>query len=82
MPSAKDVATYDEAPAMRAEAIVHRLAETVEASPPDLVVLNFANPDMVGHTGNMAATEEALETVDRCLGEALQVLEGWERRSL
>ncbi|MBC7293792.1 MAG: alkaline phosphatase family protein, partial [Thermoleophilia bacterium] len=39
-------------------------------------VLNFANPDMVGHTGNIAATVAAIEHVDRCLGQVLAVLEG------
>ncbi len=44
------------------------------ANPVDFVVLNFANPDMVGHTGNLAATVEAIEYVDRCLGRVLRVL--------
>ena len=42
----------------------------------DFVVLNFANPDMVGHTGNIPATVEAVGHVDRCLGRVLEVLDG------
>ena len=44
--------------------------------PVDFVVLNFANPDMVGHTGNIPATVAALETVDRCLGRTIDILTG------
>jgi 2,3-bisphosphoglycerate-independent phosphoglycerate mutase len=76
VPSPKSVATYDQKPAMSAYEIVRCLEEAVRDAPPNLVVLNFANPDMVGHTGSLSATVEAVEHVDRCLGEALQVLEG------
>lgn len=74
VPSRKDVATYDQAPAMSAYEVAQALEELVEEDPVDLVVLNFANPDMVGHTGDMAATIEALEHVDTCLGRVLQAL--------
>lgn len=76
VPSPKSVATYDQKPAMSASEVVDCLEEAVRDDAPNLVVLNFANPDMVGHTGNMSATVEAVEHVDRCLGRALQVLEG------
>lgn len=75
VPSPTDVATYDEKPAMSAYQVADRLAEMMAAEPVDLVVLNFANPDMVGHTGDIAATVRAIEVVDRCLGKVLKVLE-------
>ncbi len=75
VPSPKDVETYDQKPAMSAYEVVQAFAEIMAAEPVDLVVLNFANPDMVGHTGSLPATIEAVEHVDRCLGEVLRVLE-------
>ncbi len=75
VPSPKSVATYDQKPEMSAYGVVDCLEQTVRDAPPDFVVLNFANPDMVGHTGNIPATVQAVEHVDRCLGKALQVLE-------
>ncbi len=74
VPSQKDVATYDQRPAMSAYEVASCLAETIRDDPPALVVLNFANPDMVGHTGNLSATIEAIEHVDTCLGKVLEVL--------
>jgi len=76
VPSPKTVATYDQKPEMSAYGVVDCLEQTVRDAPPDLVILNFANPDMVGHTGNIPATVEAVQHVDRCLGKVLQVLEG------
>jgi 2,3-bisphosphoglycerate-independent phosphoglycerate mutase len=76
IPSPKDVETYDQKPAMSAYGVAQSLEETMSASPVDFVVLNFANPDMVGHTGNLLATVEAIEHVDRCLGKVLGILEG------
>jgi len=76
IPSPKDVDTYDQKPAMSAYAVAECLAATMAESPVDFVVLNFANPDMVGHTGVISATVEAVEHVDVCLGEALKVFEG------
>ena len=75
IPSQKDVATYDERPAMSAYEVASCFADAMREDPADLVVLNFANPDMVGHTGNLKATVEAVEHVDRCLGRVLEVLE-------
>ncbi|WP_448514253.1 2,3-bisphosphoglycerate-independent phosphoglycerate mutase [Parathermosynechococcus lividus] len=62
------VATYDQAPAMSAAAVTEAVKGAIETQEYALVVVNFANPDMVGHTGQMAATIEAIETVDRCVG--------------
>jgi 2,3-bisphosphoglycerate-independent phosphoglycerate mutase len=74
IPSRKDVATYDLAPAMSAYQIAEEFTEFMRAKPADFTVLNFANPDMVGHTGNLTATVEAVEHVDICLGSVLKVL--------
>jgi len=69
IPSPK-VATYDLQPSMSAEGITSELLDRLSAdtSPYDLVVLNFANADMVGHTGQLPATIQALEVVDACIG--------------
>ena len=66
IPSPK-VETYDLQPEMCAEDLTDQLIQKLQKEPYDLVVVNFANPDMVGHTGNMPATIRALETVDFCL---------------
>jgi 2,3-bisphosphoglycerate-independent phosphoglycerate mutase len=76
VPSPKDVETYDQKPAMSAYEVASCFEELMRADPVDFVVLNFANPDMVGHTGNLPATVEAVAHVDRCLGKVLKVLEG------
>lgn len=66
------VATYDQAPAMSAEAVTDVVSKAIEKRIYSLVVINYANPDMVGHTGQIPATIQAVETVDRCLGRLLQ----------
>jgi 2,3-bisphosphoglycerate-independent phosphoglycerate mutase len=73
IPSLK-VATYDLQPAMSAGAITDELLSRLsgESSPYDLVVLNFANADMVGHTGVLQATIAALEVVDACIGRIVE----------
>ncbi len=76
IPSPKDVETYDQKPAMSIYEVTAALEQIMNETPTDFVVLNFANPDMVAHTGNLPATVEAIEHVDRCLGKVLQVLEG------
>ncbi len=67
VPSAR-VATYDLQPAMKAPEITSELVSRIEGGSYAFLVANFANPDMVGHTGNFAATVAAVEVVDRCLG--------------
>ncbi len=74
VPSPKDVATYDERPEMSAYGIVEHLERLMTQDPADFVVLNFANPDMVGHTGDIDATVAALQHVDVCLGRAVEIL--------
>jgi len=65
------VATYDRAPAMSAAEVTQGATEAIAKGIYSLVVINYANPDMVGHTGNLEATVKALETVDSCLGRLL-----------
>jgi 2,3-bisphosphoglycerate-independent phosphoglycerate mutase len=74
VPSPKDVSTYDQKPQMSAYEVVECLEKEIAEAPADFVVLNFANPDMVGHTGDIAATVAALEHVDRCLGRVVSIL--------
>jgi 2,3-bisphosphoglycerate-independent phosphoglycerate mutase len=61
---------------MSAYEVVDQLEQIMADDPVDFVVLNFANPDMVGHTGNIPATVAAIEHVDRCLGRVLEILAG------
>jgi 2,3-bisphosphoglycerate-independent phosphoglycerate mutase len=67
VPSPK-VATYDLQPDMSAAELCDRAVEAIEAGRHDMLILNFANPDMVGHTGVLAAAIAAVEAVDHCLG--------------
>jgi 2,3-bisphosphoglycerate-independent phosphoglycerate mutase len=66
------VATYDRAPKMSADKVTDVAIAAVAKQIYSLIVINYANPDMVGHTGQMEATVQALETVDRCLGRLLE----------
>jgi len=67
VPSPK-VATYDLQPEMAADEVTDRLVEAILGGRFDLIVVNYANPDMVGHTGKLRAAIRAVEAVDRCLG--------------
>ncbi len=67
-----DVKTYDEAPEMSAAEVTDRLVEAIDSGRYDAIVCNFANPDMVGHTGDFEATVRAIETIDQCLGRLLE----------
>ncbi len=73
VPSPK-VATYDLQPEMSAAGVADALIAAVEGDAYDLIVANFANPDMVGHTGVWPAAVAAAETVDRCLGRIVEAL--------
>ena len=66
-----DVPTYDHQPAMSAAAVTDEAIRVIETDDPDMVVLNYANPDMVGHTGDFEAAVEAVETVDSELSRLL-----------
>lgn len=65
------VATYDRAPAMSALEVTEVAIAAIDKRIYSLVVINYANPDMVGHTGQIEATIQAIETVDRCVGRLL-----------
>ena len=69
-----DVPTYDRKPEMSAHEVTDTAIEVVESEDPDVLVLNYANPDMVGHTGDFEAAVAACEAVDDCLGELVPVL--------
>lgn len=73
VPSPK-VATYDLKPEMSANEVCDKLVEAIDSHKYDLIVVNFANPDMVGHTGIMEAAVKAIETVDACLGRTLEAI--------
>ena len=62
------VATYDLQPEMSADAILDAAVSSLRAKAHDFLIINFANPDMVGHTGDLDAAIAAVETVDRCVG--------------
>ena len=66
--SSPHVATYDEDPAMSALEVTDKLIEAIKSDKYDVIICNYANPDMVGHTGNFDATVKAIEILDGCLG--------------
>jgi len=74
VPSPK-VATYDLQPEMSAVEVTDKVVAAIEESAYDFIVLNYANPDMVGHTGDLAAAVKAVETVDACLGRVFAAIE-------
>ena len=69
------VATYDLEPAMKAADIAKRVADEIAGGKFDVIVMNFANPDMVGHTGKFEATVAAVEATDAALGVVIEALE-------
>lgn len=71
-PSPKDVATYDLKPEMSAKDLANNLVPELQKGEVDFVCLNFANPDMVGHTGVFSAVVKAVETVDACLKQVVE----------
>jgi 2,3-bisphosphoglycerate-independent phosphoglycerate mutase len=75
VPSPRDVPSYDHKPEMSAPEVTDRFVEALGAHDPAFAVLNFANPDMVGHTGSIPAAIKAVETVDACLGRVVEAVE-------
>lgn len=73
IPSPK-VATYDLKPEMSAFELTEQLLAHLDSRKFDTVICNYANPDMVGHTGSIPAASKAVETVDQCLGKVLEKL--------
>ena len=68
------VATYDLKPEMSAYEVCDKLVEAIKSDKYDVIIINFANPDMVGHTGVEAAAIKAIEAVDECVGKAVEAL--------
>ncbi len=74
VPSPKEVATYDLKPEMSAYGVCDKLVEAIDSGKYDVIIINFANPDMVGHTGVEAAAIKAVEAVDECVGRAVEAI--------
>jgi 2,3-bisphosphoglycerate-independent phosphoglycerate mutase len=75
VPSPRDVPSYDHKPEMSAAEVADRFVGELERGSYAFAVVNFANPDMVGHTGSIPATVKAVETVDECLGKVVAAVE-------
>ena len=75
VPSPRDVPSYDHKPEMSAAEVTSRLVDELEGDGYGFAIVNFANPDMVGHTGSIPAAVKAVETADRCLGDVVQAVE-------
>jgi 2,3-bisphosphoglycerate-independent phosphoglycerate mutase len=72
VPSNRDVATYDLAPEMSAAPVADGVVDALKAGTPAFILVNFANPDMVGHTGMLEPAVSALETIDACIGRIVE----------
>jgi 2,3-bisphosphoglycerate-independent phosphoglycerate mutase len=75
VPSVRDVATYDLKPEMSAFEIARNAKEQIESGKFSFVLMNFANADMVGHTGNYKAAIQAMEVLDKCLAMVIGAAE-------
>jgi 2,3-bisphosphoglycerate-independent phosphoglycerate mutase len=75
VPSPREVGTYDKQPEMSAEEVSTRFGEELERGGYSFAIVNFANPDMVGHTGVIPAVVQAVETTDACLGRVVDTVE-------
>jgi 2,3-bisphosphoglycerate-independent phosphoglycerate mutase len=76
VPSPRDVPSYDYKPEMSTPELAAQFSGSIQSEDFGFAVLNFANPDMVGHTGSIEATVRAVETVDACLGRVVAAVEG------
>ncbi len=74
VPSPK-VETYDLQPEMSAPEVTEKVLEAINSKKYDCIILNYANPDMVGHTGSLEAAIKAIETVDECVGRVVEAVE-------
>ena len=74
VPSPK-VETYDQKPEMSAYEVTDKVVEAIQSDKYDVVILNFANTDMVGHTGSLPAAIKAVEAVDECVGRIVKIIE-------
>lgn len=73
IPSPK-VETYDMKPEMSAYEVTEKVVEAIKSEKYDSIILNYANPDMVGHTGNLDAAVKAIEVIDECVGKVINAL--------
>ena len=73
--SPRDVPSYDHKPQMSAPEVTDRVVRAIEEDGYGFVIVNFANPDMVGHTGVIPAVVQAVETTDECLGRVVDAVE-------
>jgi 2,3-bisphosphoglycerate-independent phosphoglycerate mutase len=76
VPSPRDVPTYDKKPEMSAREAADAFVEHWNDDEPAFAIINFANPDMVGHTGVIEAAVKAVETVDECLRRVVEAVHG------
>lgn len=74
IPSPRDVPTYDKKPEMSALQVTEEVLKRIDSDNYDVIILNYANPDMVGHTGVLAAAIKAVETVDGCLQRVIDAV--------
>jgi 2,3-bisphosphoglycerate-independent phosphoglycerate mutase len=74
VPSPRDVPSYDHKPEMSAQEVTDRFVTAIQTEDFGYAVLNYANPDMVGHTGSIPAAVKAIETVDACLGRVVDAV--------
>ena len=70
-----NVATYDQQPEMNAIKLTDHMVESIEGGKYDVIICNYANPDMVGHSGNFDAAVKAIETIDDCLARLIESIE-------
>lgn len=74
IPSPREVATYDQKPEMSAPEVAGEVVERIQSDKYDVIILNFANMDMVGHTGIIEAAVQAVKTVDRCVKKIVETV--------
>ena len=74
IPSPRDVSTYDQKPEMSAPKVTEEMLRRIASDKYDLFILNYANGDMVGHTGSLSAAIKAVETVDACVGKVVDAV--------
>ena len=74
VPSPK-VETYDLKPEMSAYEVTEKVLEAIKSEKYNTIILNYANPDMVGHTGNLEAAIKAIETIDECVGKVVEAVQ-------
>jgi 2,3-bisphosphoglycerate-independent phosphoglycerate mutase len=75
IPSPRDVATYDQKPEMSASGVTEQVVQAIKSGRYDFILVNFANPDMVGHTGKLEAAVKAVEAVDASVGAIMRALQ-------